>query len=163
MPTWIRLSLLLLAALFAAGCDSQGNDEERLRGTATFDLMPLDPTDEVLSLRLRSGVFQPPGRPYEMELGNFLAVPWRGGPGSLAVDGAGLLHSTLVLPSAATFGLPGAFLVESGSLVVAEAGAGRVAGPCDVAAVEAPAIGVDGGRREVRMRGAFVAMRGPQG
>jgi hypothetical protein len=175
------VALLLFITALTTGCDSDGGNDDalalgefiatttgdvddQLRGDAVFALSPYSPSQEMLSLRLQSGTFQPPGRPYDMDLGVFLNVSWEGQPGSFAVPTVedGPVNSTLMLPSDRTFGFPTLFRVESGTVTVVEAAAERVSGTFEVVAVDVPALEVDGVRYEVRARGEFVAEPAPE-
>jgi hypothetical protein len=171
MRTVLRCTLLLLVVL-ATGCDSDSDDaldtgefvattsgaaEQHLRGDAAFAVVPDGPSEEALTLTLRSGTFQPPDRPYEIGIGIEFRLQWEGRPGSIPLSEFGPSSGSLTLPSARSFGFPAPFRIESGTVTVEEATAERVSGRFEVVAVEVPSLEVDGVRYEVQARGEFMA------
>ncbi len=165
---------MLASALAVGGCDSNGphlapgqfvaettgSVEGKFEGSASFAVAASDPDADLLSLKLVTGSFRPPRRDYEVETGFFLGVPfWDGRPGTFRLVDRG--SGVLILPTAQSFGLPTRFRVESGTVVVDEVTAGRVAGSFGIVAVDELALEVEGVRREVRTEGEFIATPSP--
>lgn len=164
----ILTSGILLAL---AACDSDGGTEEAVLTSGTFEVTTTGAVNDqfegeatfaklpgLLVLTLRTGTFQPPGRPYTIDTGFFLGAVWQGRPGEAPLSQGGPFESRLLLPLPRSFGFPVPFAVESGTLTIEAATAERVEGHFEFVAVDVVALEVEGERHEVEAYGRFIAV-----